>query len=127
MVVEHDMCPLFPLVSAELMLLGFISLLLTAMESYVASICVKTTILEHWSPCRAIDEDKVSPPPEAAGGARRRLLAPDTWPTMAWGEGALHHRRILSQNTAATCKPVSPMLTCNGLNLVNLPIYHLRQ
>ncbi|KAK4754569.1 hypothetical protein SAY87_002673 [Trapa incisa] len=44
-------------VKAELMLLGFISLLLTVLQDPISNICIKTSVAETWTPCgRPIDE-----------------------------------------------------------------------
>ncbi|XVE75351.1 hypothetical protein DITRI_Ditri12bG0087400 [Diplodiscus trichospermus] len=45
-------------VKAELMLMGFISLLLTFIQGYVSDICIPTTIADTWHPCDEKTEDK---------------------------------------------------------------------
>ncbi|KAG6547768.1 hypothetical protein Mapa_010581 [Marchantia paleacea] len=44
----------------ELMLLGFISLLLTVFQNYVSSICVKSSVLEKFTPCHPSDKKAAS-------------------------------------------------------------------
>ncbi|KAL2634180.1 hypothetical protein R1flu_005659 [Riccia fluitans] len=68
----------------ELMLLGFISLLLTVSQTYVASICVQSSLLEHFTPCNLSDRktyggpdkgtDSPSSDPSKKGDAHRRLM-----------------------------------------------------
>ncbi|OAE21033.1 hypothetical protein AXG93_606s1190 [Marchantia polymorpha subsp. ruderalis] len=66
----------------ELMLLGFISLLLTVFQNYVASICVKSSVLEKFTPCHLSDKKKAysetppasESPPASDDTAHRRLL-----------------------------------------------------
>lgn len=45
-------------IKAELMLLGFISLLLTVVQDPVSNICVPKTVGYSWHPCKAQEDDK---------------------------------------------------------------------
>ncbi|CAN4102360.1 unnamed protein product [Withania somnifera] len=73
-------------IKAELMLLGFISLLLTVGQSPISNICVSEKIGSSWYPCsKQKEEDIISEDSsdqhrrrllmEAAGGSIRRILA----------------------------------------------------
>ena len=71
---------------AELMILGFISLILTFSQSYIAKICIPVKVANTMLPCSKIatEEEETS---------RRRLLSTE--------------RRFLAAATASTCKSVS--------------------
>lgn len=76
-------------ISAELMILGFISLLLTFGQSYIAKICIPTSVAETMLPC-----DKKSTTSTETDDRRRRLL---------W-----HERRSLAAGSyASNCTSVS--------------------
>ncbi|XP_024982402.1 MLO-like protein 6 [Cynara cardunculus var. scolymus] len=72
---------------AELMLLGFISLLLTAGTSPITKICISEGAADTWHPCSRKEEEEAS---ADDGEGRRRLL---TWSKM--GDSA---RRILASS-----------------------------
>ncbi|KAK1426297.1 hypothetical protein QVD17_14968 [Tagetes erecta] len=74
-------------IKAELMLLGFISLLLTAGTTPITKICISRSAADSWHPCSRSEEEAS----EDGGESRRRLL---TWSNM--GETA---RRILASNS----------------------------
>lgn len=79
---------------AELMILGFISLLLTFGQSYIIKICIPTGVANTMLPCAAAKDDKME---KDAGGAdegehHRRLL---------WYE-----RRYLAAVGPVSCKDV---------------------
>ncbi|KAI3526407.1 hypothetical protein L1887_05659 [Cichorium endivia] len=57
-------------IKEELMLLGFISLLLAVFQSEIVKICVKKSIMDHLRPCSLTDRDK-----PAATSHLRHLLA----------------------------------------------------
>lgn len=81
------------MVIAELMILGFISLLLSFGQSYIAKICIPLKVANSMLPCQK-DNDKSASSEEEH---RRRLL---------WFE-----RRFLAGAESATkCKDVSVML-----------------
>lgn len=71
-------------IKAELMLLGFISLLLTAGTSPITKICISEGAANSWHPCTREEEESAG----SDGESRRRLL---TWSKM--GDSA---RRILA-------------------------------
>ncbi|OQU85157.1 hypothetical protein SORBI_3004G182300 [Sorghum bicolor] len=62
-------------VKEELMLLGFISLLLTVFQGTTQKICVQESVMRHLLPCSLPADDKVTAHFMIAGGGTRRLLA----------------------------------------------------
>lgn len=60
-------------VGAELMLLGFISLLLTVFQSKIIKICVNKSIVDHLLPCSLSERDKLQ-----GTSHLRHLLAEET-------------------------------------------------
>lgn len=73
---------------AELMILGFISLILTFSQSYIAKICIPVKVANTMLPCSLASTEK-----EEETTSRRRLLSTD--------------RRFLAEATTTTCKSVS--------------------
>ncbi|KAL7601836.1 MLO-like protein 1 [Lactuca sativa] len=71
-------------IKEELMLLGFISLLLTVFQSRIIKICVKESIMEHLLPCSLRDrKEATGSKPEAEGTSHllRHLLAEEATAT----------------------------------------------
>ncbi|CAI9288242.1 unnamed protein product [Lactuca saligna] len=71
-------------IKEELMLLGFISLLLTVFQSRIIKICVKESVMEHLLPCSLRDrEEATGSKPEAEGTSHllRHLLAEEATAT----------------------------------------------
>ncbi|XP_023518037.1 MLO-like protein 8 [Cucurbita pepo subsp. pepo] len=101
-------------VKAELMILGFISLLLTFGQSYIIKICIPTGVANTMLPCAAAKDDKME---KDAGGA---------------DEGE-HHRRLLwyERRYLAAVGPVSckddhvPLISISGLHQLHLFIFFL--
>ncbi|KAJ0611501.1 hypothetical protein HanHA300_Chr01g0016511 [Helianthus annuus] len=63
-------------IKEELMLLGFISLLLTVFQSRIVKICVNESLMEHLLPCSLSDKKKASYPKPLKGTSHiRHLLA----------------------------------------------------
>ncbi|KAL3720661.1 hypothetical protein ACJRO7_005473 [Eucalyptus globulus] len=93
-------------VKNELMILGFISLLLTFGQSYIAKICIPTSVAETMLPCK---KDSTSTTTEER---RRRLL---------WYE-----RRSLAAGSYATnCTSGTPLISVNGLHQLHILIFFL--
>ncbi|GFZ20476.1 seven transmembrane MLO family protein [Actinidia rufa] len=74
----------FEKIKSELMLLGFISLLLTVTQSLISDICISKSIGATWHPCSESKENETSSNDEeedhrrkllAVGGSFRRVLA----------------------------------------------------
>ncbi|KAI4386872.1 hypothetical protein MLD38_004759 [Melastoma candidum] len=92
-------------VKDELMILGFISLLLTFGQSYIARICIPQKVADTFLPCGS--EKAVS-----SGGRRRLWEAP---------------RRVLAAGSfAPSCKAGhEPLISVNGLHQLHILIFFL--
>ncbi|XP_009369784.2 MLO-like protein 8 isoform X2 [Pyrus x bretschneideri] len=92
-------------VKAELMILGFISLILTFGQSYIAKICIPLNVADTMLPCRVDDKEEEST-------SHRRLL---------WYE-----RRSLAAASDYKCKTgYEPLITVNGLHQLHILIFFL--
>lgn len=60
-------------IKEELMLLGFISLLLTVFQSRIVKICVNESLVKHLLPCSLSDTEKASHKPEGTSHLRHLL------------------------------------------------------
>ncbi|KAG4139236.1 hypothetical protein ERO13_D07G178800v2 [Gossypium hirsutum] len=98
-------------VKAELMVLGFISLLLTFGQSYIARICIPIDVANTMLPCKSDSEKDTSESSEEEH--RRRLL---------WFD-----RRSLSTiSTAPKCKEGhEPLISVEGLHELHILIFFL--
>ncbi|XP_054819989.1 MLO-like protein 9 [Prosopis cineraria] len=132
-------------IKAELMVLGFISLLLTFGQSYIANICIPTKYGNTMLPCRIRST-------EAVGGEGGHEEGGQEESVEGGGEGhgggedhgggaaavataaAEHHRRLLSYerrflsggDSAASCKPGHiPLISVNGLHQLHIFIFFL--
>ncbi|KAK7856150.1 mlo-like protein 8 [Quercus suber] len=95
-------------IKAELMILGFISLLLTFGQSYIARICLPTKVLDNMLPCKS-EESTTS----TEGDDRRRLL---------W----LDRRFLAAGSYAPSCKAgYAPLISVNGLHQLHILIFFL--
>ncbi|WRX10735.1 Mlo-related protein - like 1 [Theobroma cacao] len=98
-------------VKAELMVLGFISLLLTFGQSYIARICIPTNVANTMLPCKADSEQDTSTSSEEEH--RRRLL---------WFE----RRFLAAVSTARKCKEGhEPLISTEGLHELHILIFFL--
>ncbi|XP_076886091.1 MLO-like protein 1 [Bidens hawaiensis] len=95
-------------IKEELMLLGFISLLLTVFQSRIVKICVKESITEHLLPCSLSD--------------KREALKPKP-------EGTSHLRHLLAEEAAAVgycaAKNKVPLLSLEALHHLHIFIFVL--
>lgn len=108
-------------IKGELMVLGFISLLLTFGQNYISSICIPIHLADTMLPCHQENYDAQGHPSgEDTGGHstgedaqhRRKLL---------WNE-----HRMLAGGTAAGCEPgYVPLITVNGLHQLHIFIFFL--
>ncbi|PPS08926.1 hypothetical protein GOBAR_AA11720 [Gossypium barbadense] len=98
-------------VKAELMVMGFISLLLTFGQSYIARICIPIDVANTMLPCKSDSEQGTSESSEEEH--RRRLL---------WFD-----RRSLSTiSTAPKCKEGhEPLISVEGLHELHILIFFL--
>ncbi|KAL6274249.1 hypothetical protein ACE6H2_024941 [Prunus campanulata] len=93
-------------VKAELMILGFISLLLTFGQSYIARICISLKVADSMLPCTAKDEE------DDSTTSHRRLL---------W-----YDRRSLAAASDYKCKTgYEPLISINGLHQLHILIFFL--
>ncbi|KAF2312518.1 hypothetical protein GH714_034940 [Hevea brasiliensis] len=94
-------------VKAELMVLGFISLLLTFGQTYIIKICIPQSVADTMLPCRADGEN------DQTEEHRRRLL---------WFE----HRFLAGAETTSKCKTgYEPLITVDGLHQLHILIFFL--
>ncbi|XP_061372787.1 MLO-like protein 9 [Gastrolobium bilobum] len=111
-------------IKAELMVLGFISLLLTFGQSYISRVCIPVKYSNTMLPCLPPDQreghatDPVPEPPpkeegEAEGEHHRRLLS--------------YERRFLAADSAGKgCKMgYGPLISVNGLHQLHIFIFFL--
>ncbi|PSS29977.1 MLO-like protein [Actinidia chinensis var. chinensis] len=91
-------------VKAELMVLGFISLLLTFSQYYIAKICIPTKVADTMLPCPVTEKSETDD--------RRRLL---------WYE-----HRMLAGAYSSSCKGDKvPIITVDGLHQLHILIFFL--
>ncbi|XP_076907081.1 MLO-like protein 9 [Bidens hawaiensis] len=96
-------------VKAELMILGFISLILTFSQYYIAKICILVDVADTMLPCA-----KNHKPEKEEKGGHRLLL---------WYE---ENRRILAGASESTCKKGKvPIITVDGLHQLHILIFFL--
>ncbi|KAJ0904460.1 hypothetical protein HanPSC8_Chr07g0282471 [Helianthus annuus] len=86
---KKDLFEALEKVKAELMILGFISLILTFNQYYIAEICIPVDVADTMLPCAIKDKTE-----KKEKGARRFLL---------WYE----HGRSLAGDLKSTCKEVN--------------------
>ncbi|XP_024975323.1 MLO-like protein 8 [Cynara cardunculus var. scolymus] len=97
-------------VKAELMVLGFISLLLTFSQYYIAKICIPDSIADTMLPCPVRDKPQKDDKEE---GSHRLLL---------WYE----HRRSLAEASKSSCKKGEvAIITVDGLHQLHILIFFL--
>ncbi|KAK2977572.1 hypothetical protein RJ640_007208 [Escallonia rubra] len=89
-------------IKAELMLLGFISLLLTVGQGPISDICVSKAIGNTWLPCNKKQEASIPKEDEEEddGNGRRRLLS------LLGSNGVGGHRRVLAAASYDKCGEV---------------------
>ncbi|KAL1544152.1 MLO-like protein 6 [Salvia divinorum] len=101
-------------IKSELMLLGFISLLLTVGQTPISNICISKSAGASWHPCsKSEEESKVE---DEGAGERRRLL---------WLEGGA--RRILAGGGSDKCaeKGKVPFVSSDGIHQLHIFIFVL--
>ncbi|KAK4440932.1 MLO-like protein 1 [Sesamum alatum] len=99
-------------VKEELMLLGFISLLLTVFQGRIVKLCVPPDIMKHLLPC--------SLSAESASGGEESNAAPEV---------SGHHRRLLAEEASAAgycaAKDKVPLLSLEALHHLHIFIFVL--
>ncbi|KAL3514886.1 hypothetical protein ACH5RR_027603 [Cinchona calisaya] len=103
-------------IKGELMVLGFISLILTFGQNYIAKVCIPEKVANTMLPCplhEALLPKKIYSPPPAEGEHHRRLL---------WNE----HRFLAADSQATECqKGHVPVISINGLHQLHIFIFFL--
>ncbi|PWA51151.1 seven transmembrane MLO family protein [Artemisia annua] len=99
-------------VKAELMVLGFISLLLTFSQSYIVKICIPDSVADTMLPCPVRNKSQKD---EKGGEVSHRLLL--------WQE---QHGRSLAESSGSSCEAGKvPIITINGLHQLHILIFFL--
>ncbi|KAI3502772.1 hypothetical protein L1887_31072 [Cichorium endivia] len=97
-------------VKAELMVLGFISLLLTFSQNYIVKICIPDSLADTMLPCAVREKIQKN---EKSEGIHRLLL---------WDQ----QRRSLAESSPSTCeKGKVPVITVDGLHQLHILIFFL--
>ncbi|KAL1830976.1 hypothetical protein DCAR_0100934 [Daucus carota subsp. sativus] len=100
-------------VKSELMVLGFISLLLTFSQYYIAKICISQSVADTMLPCKVGEKKGHVKGGEGEEENRRRLL---------WYD----HRSLSVSNNKSTCKEGHvPIITVDGLHQLHILIFFL--
>uniref|UniRef100_A0A7N0TMR3 MLO-like protein n=1 Tax=Kalanchoe fedtschenkoi TaxID=63787 RepID=A0A7N0TMR3_KALFE len=116
---KNNQKPLFEAlqkVKEELMLLGFISLLLTVFQNAIMKICVHPELLQHMLPCSLDDKKKKKAPPHEVAEHWEKSSS-----LLGFG------RRLLSEETVDTCanKDKVPLLSTHALHNLHIFIFVL--
>ncbi|KAI3783267.1 hypothetical protein L1987_42344 [Smallanthus sonchifolius] len=100
-------------IKTELMILGFISLLLTFCQNYIAAVCVSKVLTKDFLPCKKQPEGKPPLDDDNEAGNRRKLL---------WYD----HRRLAGDGPPKECKPgYEALITVTGLHQLHIFIFFL--
>lgn len=85
------------LMSAELMLMGFISLTITILQQPVSKVCIPSSVYNKWTPC----------------SISKRPLVASTSPASAPAPAEEHRRRLLASETSTSSSVCSEVSTIN--------------
>ncbi|XP_048127525.1 MLO-like protein 6 [Rhodamnia argentea] len=116
-------------IKSELMLLGFISLLLTVGQGPISDICISESLGATWHPCSPKQESKLNSDDqeddEDDGGRRRRLLLSLSNATQAFGRQ--NTRRGLAAAGYDKCSPKGkvPFVSQDGIHQLHIFIFVL--
>ncbi|KAI3461450.1 hypothetical protein Pfo_018113 [Paulownia fortunei] len=107
-------------IKSELMLLGFISLLLTVGQGPISDICISKEVGATWHPCSKKNEVKKYPSEDLGEDNRRKLLMVD-------GGGGGSFRRILAAGGTDKCaaKGKVPFVSSDGIHQLHIFIFVL--
>ncbi|KAL0920305.1 hypothetical protein M5K25_009430 [Dendrobium thyrsiflorum] len=100
-------------VKSELMVLGFISLLLTFGQNYIAKICIPESVADTMLPCRLVESG------EDDKEHRRKLL----WNSI--GESVSSHRSLAEASTNSCPNGKIPFVSVNGMHQLHIFIFFL--
>ncbi|KAK0605188.1 hypothetical protein LWI29_023952 [Acer saccharum] len=112
-------------IKSELMLLGFISLLLTVGQSLITDTCIPKSVADKWHPCGKQEEelDKVdsTDQEDAESEHRRRLLA------VVAGSGGSFRRVLATAASTDKCaaKGKVPFMSAEGIHQLHIFIFVL--
>ncbi|KAD3640632.1 hypothetical protein E3N88_29855 [Mikania micrantha] len=108
---KKAMCEALEKVKAELMILGFISLILTFSQYYIAKICIPDSVADTMLPCPVRNKSRKD---EKGGQVSHRLLF------------SYEARRYLAESSNFTCeKGKVPIITVDGLHQLHILIFFL--
>uniref|UniRef100_A0A2P2JS80 MLO-like protein n=2 Tax=Rhizophora mucronata TaxID=61149 RepID=A0A2P2JS80_RHIMU len=109
-------------IKSELMLLGFISLLLTVGQGLISRICISPKVGATWHPCSKKHEEAMESPEDTETNHenRRRLLV-----ALASGGGSA--RRVLASGGTDKCagKGKVPLVSSDGIHQLHIFIFVL--
>ncbi|KAL6199973.1 hypothetical protein ACLB2K_029755 [Fragaria x ananassa] len=108
-------------VKSELMLLGFISLLLTVGQGPISNICISEKVGNTWHPCSKKQEKKIEEEEEVESPSRRLLAAFES----GYGGGSV--RRVLAAAGTDKCaaKGKVPFISADGIHQLHIFIFVL--
>ncbi|XP_078433209.1 MLO-like protein 12 isoform X2 [Wolffia australiana] len=108
-----------PSILFKLMLLGFISLLLTVGQAPISEICIPKSMAESWHPCSKSKELAAGYGNKSDGAARRKLL--ENIPISAT------NRRVLASYGVDKCaaKNMVPLVSTDGIHQLHIFIFVL--
>ncbi|PKA48127.1 MLO-like protein 5 [Apostasia shenzhenica] len=102
--------------STELMILGFISLLLTFGQNYIAKICLPEKVADTMLPCRLDDR-----PEDLNGVTKRRLL----WDSISIGGSASTRRSLAAASVKFCPQGKVSFVSVDGLHQLHIFIFFL--
>lgn len=105
-------------VKAELMLMGFISLLLTILQGPISDICIPGNIAATWHPCSKNQEKEKVSESDDSDNSRRRLL-------QFLGSGESHRRVLASKYDKCAEKGKVALVSSYGIHQLHIFIFVL--
>ncbi|GAV78100.1 Mlo domain-containing protein [Cephalotus follicularis] len=104
-------------IKSELMLMGFISLLLTVGQGLISNVCIPQSVASTWHPCSKKEEEKLM---NDEHDNRRRLLSLP-------GNSSEIFRRVLATGTTDKCadKGKVPFVSPDGIHQLHIFIFVL--
>ncbi|KAJ6357903.1 hypothetical protein OIU78_005687 [Salix suchowensis] len=105
-------------VKAELMLMGFISLLLTILQGPISDICIPENIAATWHPCSANKDKKKVEKADDSDNSRRRLL-------QFLDSGESHRRFLASKYDICSEKGKVALVSSYGIHQLHIFIFVL--
>ncbi|KAH8497265.1 hypothetical protein H0E87_019811 [Populus deltoides] len=105
-------------VKAELMLMGFISLLLTILQGPISDICIPGNIAATWHPCSKNQEKEKVSESDDSENSRRRLL-------QFLGSGESHRRFLASKYDKCAEKGKVALVSSYGIHQLHIFIFVL--